>query len=849
MEERELKGLTDGEAADLKARGLSNAVPRKCSKSYWDIIRDNVFTFFNALLAGIAVCFIVFGVGNFSKYGFCINLFLNTAIGIFQEVRSKKAVEKLSIVCEAKVPAIRSGREIKINSDDVVLGDLIVIEAGAQIPADGKVVSGSIEANESLLTGESDPIRKGIGGKLLAGSFAVSGRCVMEADAVGQGTYAAGIQSKAKEFKRAKSELMTVIMRLLKILACIIVPLGAALGVKLWATNGMPDAYSTAFESEVIIPTGTMMVGMIPSGMILLTSVALAVGIVKLASKKALVQDMYSIEMLSRVDTVAFDKTGTLTDGRMDVDSVQALSPQIMKGKALSSSLASFLGSFSSSNATSSALIARFGSASDRKADSILEFSSARKVSSALMPDGWVYVLGAPEFMTSDKNIISGSSDLASKGLRVVLFSRRKGSLRPEGEDAGAEWQHLALISLRDGVRPTVGKTMRWFSDNGVDVKIISGDNPRTVSQIAHEAGVAGWDRAVSMEGVGDADIPGMASRFSVFGRVSPEQKAKIIKALQAQGHKVAYAGDGVNDVISLKTADCSVAMAGGADAAKAVSNIVLIDSDFDDLPAAIGEGRRVVNNITRTSTLFLMKTFSMMMLGLLTLVGVFSAFPLEMENLALMETFVIGIASFLLSVEPNQDRLTGSFSRNIMTKALPAALLLAGSVLIGRVWLSGGQPWLADSSGMRGKTLVCMLYSVASFVVLFRICAPMNGYRAGVCAGNLFGAVMYSIFLPLSAFGGRPTTFFQHDADGNFLFWAIDVSTEGKPIETCDYATSYESVFSHVFDLTGTLSALGSSDWMFVAGCILAMPVVYYAADALFARLPQKGNKKNNPA
>lgn len=822
------QGLTSEKAAQLKSDGLANVTNKKCSKSYWDIIRDNVFTFFNALLAGIAICFLVFGVDDWSKYGFCINLVLNTVIGIIQEIRSKKAVEKLSIVCSSKASVRRDGKEIKINSDDIVLGDVVILRSGDQIPVDGDVIDGSAEANESLLTGEADAIKKESGAKVLAGSFIISGSCSIVATAVGQSTYASGIQNKAKEFKRAKSELMTTIMWLLKVLACIIVPLGFALGLKLWLTNGMPAAYTTSFESDVIIPTGTMMVGMIPSGMILLTSIALAVGIIKLASKKALVQDMYSIEMLARVDTVAFDKTGTLTDGHMKVDSIISLSRKV-KDNQLVDLLSSFIGSFKTSNATSAALIAQFGSVGSMTAQEVLEFSSDRKTSSAEMPDGFIYVLGAPEYITGDSIILSEYAKLASRGLRVVLFARRHGSLQPQGEDRSADIDPLALIVLRDGVRPAVISTMKWFKDNSVSVKIISGDNPSTVSQIAKEAGVPDWDKAVSMEGIRDEDIPQMAADFNVFGRVSPEQKAKIIKALQKQGHKVAYAGDGVNDVISLKTADCSVAMAGGADAAKAVSNIVLIDSNFDDLPAAIGEGRRVVNNITRTSTLFLMKTFSMMLLGIMTLCGLFYYFPLEMENLALMETFVIGIASFFLSVEPCQERLSGSFKRNIMVRAIPAALLLAGSVLVGKIWLSGGQTWSIVAPTMKDKTLICMLYSIASFMVLFRISVPMNGYRSGVFIGNMAGAVIYSMFLPLSAFGGCSTSLFKIASDGVMHLWVIKIDG------------AYYDAFSKIFDLGGTLSALSSGDWLMILISVLAMPVAYFTMDNLFSRIPEK--------
>lgn len=826
----EYAGLTSDEALELRSKGFGNETSKKCSKSYWDIIRDNVFTFFNALLVGIAVCFGIFGVAEWSKYGFCVNLVLNTAIGIFQEIKSKKAVEKLSIVADSKVSVVRDGAEIKINSEGIVLGDKVILPAGCQIPADGEVISGEAEANESLLTGESVPIKKTAGSKLLAGSFLASGSVCMKATAVGQSTYASGIQNKAKEFKRAKSELMTTIMGLLKILACIIVPLGLMMGLKVWLTNGTPAVYSEAFESDVIVPAGTLMVGMIPSGMILLTSVALAVGIIKLASKKALVQDMYSIEMLARVDTIAFDKTGTLTDGKMNVDGVIIISRNFKEQKLIDS-MSSFIGSFKTGNATSAAIIKKFGSVGTMSAQKVLEFSSARKTSSAVMPDGWTYVLGAPEYMTDDSDILSEAHMHTSKGMRVMLFSRRRGGLMPEGEDRYAHaYEHIALIILKDAVRPEVIGTMAWFRKNGVAVKIISGDNQSTVSQIAKEAGVEGWERYVSMEGVPDADIPSMAEDFNVFGRVSPEQKALIIKALQKKGHKVAYAGDGVNDVISLKTADCSIAMAGGADAAKAVSNIVLTDSDFDDIPAAIGEGRRVVNNITRTSTLFLMKTFSMMLLGIMTLVGLFGRFPMEMENLFLMETFVIGIASFLLSVEPCQEKLTGSFRRNILLKAFPAALLLASSVVAGMAFLSGGAPWSVSELGMRDHTVICVLYTLASFMVLARISSPMNGYRSGVFVGNLFMAVVYGLIMPLNALGGCPTSlFYKNGETGQFFLWSIKIGDE------------HVDALTKLFDMSQTLGALGTADWMFVAGCILAMPVVYFALDELFGRIPEK--------
>jgi len=548
---------------------------------------------------------------QFTAFGFLINVLINAIIGIIQEIRAKKTIEKLKLVTESTSYVVRNDNRISIPSANIVLDDIVEISTGKQIPVDGTIVYGTIEANEALLTGEADVIKKNIGDSVLAGSFVTSGIAFVRADSVGDYTYSAKIQAAAKDLKAVKSKLMTSIYGILKWVSVFMIPISIGLAVKL--------ALGTFDPTSIIVKqVGTTIVGMVPTGMILLSSLSLAMGIVKLGKQNTMVQDLYSIEMLARVDTICFDKTGTLTNGNMEVDKIVYLKHK--NEKIIKNIMSSILMALPEKNKTSLALIDKFGIEQTYAALNIIPFSSSRKRTTVSLDDGKTYVLGAPEFITTDKAILNSVNTYANKGYRVLLLESYIGDIQ---EEIPKTHEDLVFILIKDQIRKEVHATMAWFDNNDVDVKIISGDNAITVAQIAKESGIKHTDKAISLENIPDKEIPRLAKEYYIFGRVTPEQKALLIEAMQKDGKTVAYAGDGVNDILSLKTADCGIAMAGGSDAAKDVANVVLLDSNFANLPSVVNEGRRVIHNITRTSTLFLMKTFSMMLIAMLTIFGV----------------------------------------------------------------------------------------------------------------------------------------------------------------------------------------------------------------------------------
>lgn len=713
-------GLTNEQVAERIEHKLVNVVNNKNTKTYKSIIFGNIFTFFNLL------CFLAAGsliaVGAWTDCFFLIIVLANTLIGIIQEIKAKKTVEKISLVSSPMALVVRDKIENKIPVEEIVLDDIIVLQTGKQICADCIILEGSIEVNESLLTGESVAVKKNKGDTLYSGSFVVSGKCSARVDKVGSNTYTAKLAAQAKKYQKPKSELMGTLNTVIKIIGVVIIPLA----VLMFLNN-----YDVLEKnlSPTVRQTAGSVIGMIPSGMFLLTSVALAVGVVKLIKKRTLVQDLYSIEMLARTDVLCLDKTGTITDGTMKVSNVVQIKPDLKY--TMEQLIGSMLTALDDNNMTSRALIAHFGYSKELTPITTLPFSSSRKLSAVTFSTGETFVFGAPEYVLKGKNaqIDSLVKNYASKGFRVLLFAECDGAIKDDKLPVKRE--AVALVVIEDHIRDDAPETIEWFKKNGVEVKIISGDNPVTVSEVSRRVGVENSDRYISLEGLSQQQVIDAADQYTVFGRVSPEQKCILVKALKAKGHKVAMTGDGVNDILALKEADCSVAMASGSEATRLVSNLVLLDSNFSSMPDVVAEGRRVINNIQKSSSLFLMKTIYTILLSIFFLI-MKAPYPFSPKQVLLLELFVIGIPSFFLALQPNNDPIRGKFLTNLLSKSLPGSLILFISVI---------GCYLFDLFlGTNGQyeTMASLCVTFVGLLVLFRICKPFDVFR-----GIMFTAML----------------------------------------------------------------------------------------------------------
>ena len=590
------RGLTDAQAAKRRDERLSNENASVQSKSYARIFSDNLLTLFNFINLLLAVA--VLAVGAYKNALFIGVVLCNAAIGIFQEIRAKRVVDKLSFLSQSQVTVIRDGEELSLPIDEVVLDDVLAFSNGSQVCADSIVLTGECEVNESFVTGESDAVFKKPGDLLLAGSFVVSGACRARADRVADGNYISRISAGAKYIKKETSQILAGLKRIIKIMSVIILPLGIALFLK---------EYSVAHDlTRTILGTAAALINMIPQGLMLLTSSALALGVVKLSRERVLVQDLYAIEMLARTDTLCLDKTGTLTEGRMEVVDLVPL----RTGPDLEIALRSLCAATGDTNATAEAVRARFGKGECLIPTASFPFSSKTKWSGANFGKHGCYVMGACEFLfPAPSGALSEAVRRYADDYRIIVLAFSN-TLCSAGRLPEA-LEPLALVLLRDRIRPNADKVLQFFYAQGMDMKIISGDSPQTVAGIAKTVGVRGWEKHIDCSTLKtDAEVAEAAGKYTVFGRVTPEMKKSLVLALKAGGHTVAMTGDGVNDVLALKEADCGIAMAGGSDAARNVANLVLMDSAFDPLPAVIAEGRRSVNNIQRSASLFLVKTF-----------------------------------------------------------------------------------------------------------------------------------------------------------------------------------------------------------------------------------------------
>lgn len=705
-------GLNDEQVEERELRGMTNKVDNSISKSYLKIFTTNIFTLFNLLNIFLACLIIIFN-GQIKNMLFAGIAMINLVIGIIQEIRSKRALDKLSLVSAPSIEAVRNGQVVEISTDDIVIDDIIILKQGSQIPTDCIVVGGECEANESLLTGEQDDIHKGIGDQLMSGSFVQSGKCRARVMAVGEDTYASKLMSEAKKFKKSKSELMRSINWIIRIATIIIFPLG----ILMFITN-MKHATSI---SGAVTSTVSSVIGMIPEGLVMLTSVALALGIVRLAKKRTLVQDLYSIEALARVDVLCLDKTGTITEGSMQVESVHVYSSKFGSPDDIMANLVNALGK---NNATFEACAEYFSSNETYKVSKLMPFSSARKWSGASFSGVGTFIVGAPEFVLKERYSLveRNVNEYAMEGYRVLVLVTTPESLQDGAMDP-AKMELVALIVLSDKIRSTASATFEYFEQQGVQLKVISGDNPLTVSKVAERAGMKNAEKYIDASV--DLDTPDKiyeaAEKYTVFGRVSPSQKKELVAALKAHGHTVGMTGDGVNDVMALKESDCSIAMASGSDASRNVAQLVLLDSDFSSLPSVVSEGRRVINNIERASSLFLVKTTFSAVLSLLLIIFQFSTYPFEPIQLTLINALFVGVPSFILALEPNDRRVKGNFLSKVFKRALPAGLTVAFAIIL--------VCWMYNDIGFdvspQISTMSVFITASVSFVVLVQVCMP----------------------------------------------------------------------------------------------------------------------------
>lgn len=783
-----MTGLTNEEVQERIAQGQVNNNENPNTRTYKQIIMENTLTFFNFL--NLVLLVLVLLVGSYKNSMFVGIIFINTVIGIIQEVRAKKTIDKLAILTESKTVVLREGKKWKISTEKLVVDDLIFLKAGEQVPADAKILEGNLEVNESLLTGEADNLPKNPGDELFSGSFVTAGQACCQIIHVGSDNYASRITSEAKEFKRHNSELRNSLNAILKVISIIIVPLGAMLFYKQYYFVG-----DNIRDSVVNMVAAVL--GMIPEGLVLLTSVALTLGALKLAQKKTLVQELYCIETLARVDTLCLDKTGTITEGTMCVEAVESYPPVYdeISGEAAGNktesgeskndrtessdlvevSAASEISAVSAAeaiakedgssilspreeseagtetysqedpekireiehimgnllsvlkdqNATADALRARFKVSQDMELDHVIPFSSDRKYSGAAFKDTGTYLMGAVQFLFPEGNpeLAEYCSGFAKEGLRVLVVAHSENV--NEGTEIPAGLEPIGLLLLTDVIRQEAPDTLAYFESQGVDLKVISGDDPVTVSAIARRAGLKNAEQYVDATTITTQEqMDEAVATYSVFGRVTPQQKQAMVKSLQAQKHTVAMTGDGVNDVLALKEADCSIAMAEGSDAAKNIANVVLLDSNFAAMPEIVNQGRRVVNNIRTAASMFLIKTIFSVLLSLIT-IFFGDSYPFEPIQMSLISACAVGIPTFLLAQENNYEKIDHTFLRHVFMNAFPAAVTITGCVFSVMLVCQN----VYHSNAMLNTA--CVLVTGWNYMAALKtVYAPLNTYR-----------------------------------------------------------------------------------------------------------------------
>ena len=733
-------GLSTDQINQRKKDNLVNNDTTVPTKTIPRIFFENIVTLFNILNILLAIAILC--VGSYKNLLFMGVIICNTLIGTFQEIRAKKAVDRLSLISSTKVNVVRNSKIEHIPIKELVLDDIVYLKNGNQIVSDCIVVDGKCEVNESLLTGESDPITKKKGDMLLSGSFIVSGSCKAKIEHIGNQNYAAKISNDAKYIKKVNSEIMYTLNLIIKIISFIIIPLGIMLFYKQF------NIVESNTYQNAIVHTVAALIGMIPEGLILLTSTVLAVGVIRLSKQKVLVQELYCIETLARVDTLCLDKTGTITDGNMEVINTVEIDKSF--SNKINEIMSSMVYALNDNNPTFNAIRDKFGNKKVYDAIKSVPFSSEKKWSGVYFKNEGSFILGAAEFILNNNisEIEDELKEYTSKN-RVLILAHSNNDFN--GEDIPKDTYPIAFIIINDKIRKQAKETLKYFKEQGVNIKIISGDNVLTVSNVAKAAGLDNADNyidATTLEN--DEDLKQAAQKYSVFGRVTPQQKKKLIVALKDQGHTVAMTGDGVNDVLALKEADCSVAMASGSDAARNVSQLVLLNSCFDSMPKVVAEGRRSINNIQRSASLFLVKTLYSLLLSIL-FIFINMPYPFMPIQMTLISMFTIGIPSFILALEPNNERIKGNFFINIISKSIPAAISVVLNIL--SVILATNIFKLSIEEFL---TISVILTGYTGLLLLFKISLPLNNIRkvliilmsSGFAAGIIFGREIFSLAL-----------------------------------------------------------------------------------------------------
>ncbi|MEE0796397.1 MAG: HAD-IC family P-type ATPase [Anaerovoracaceae bacterium] len=771
-----MPGLSSREAEERIRQGLDNEQVSSSTRTVEQIVKENVFTYFNLIFTVLGVLLVI--VGSFKDLTFMLIVVANTAIGIAQEIRSKQTLDKLKLMKMPKCHVIRDGREKEVAVEDLVLDDVIVLRAGSQIPADAEVLDGSVQVNEALITGEADEITKTKSAGLLSGSFVVSGECIARLTAVGRNSYISKLTLEAtKDKKTEESEMIKSLDRIVKVTGIIIIPVGAVLLIQEWFV------LEGGFRSSVISMVAAVL-GMIPEGLYMTASIAMVVSAMRLARRDVLVQNMKCIETLARVDVLCVDKTGTITENEMMVDGFQIMSKGEDEDRILRM-IGDLVQQQNKDNITMAALQGFFTERSGRAAEMICPFSSKYKYCGVSYGEK-NYVLGAPEFVLREsfQTYADHINEISEQGFRVLAFAQ-VGEV-PQGQPLSTGARLLALIFLTNPIRKSAKETFRFFAKNGVDIKVISGDNPVTVSNVALEAGIEGAENYIdARQLVNERAIYEAVDQYTVFGRVTPEQKRMFVKALKRHGKTVGMTGDGVNDILALRDADCSVAMASGSEAASNAAQLVLMDSDFSRMPSVVAEGRRVVNNIERAAILYLTKNIFSLLLAVFSVVNVLS-YPLTPSQITLISMFTIGVPSFIISLEPNRDLIKGTFLGNVFKTAAPAGITTFISVSSLVVF---GEVFAIDAECI--STSSTMLVALVGFMILAKVAKPSNMFHIGLVAVCVAGMGYCVFFMPE-------------------MFGINSISTQAAMLLAV-FLIATEAVFRYIYKFVGLFSLIGT--------------------------------------
>ncbi|QED58878.1 cation-translocating P-type ATPase [Enterococcus durans] len=768
MENKEIRGLSQEEVQERIASGQQNDYQEDATKSTWQIFSDNILTLFNFLNFGIGVCLLF--VGAYSNMAYLAIIMVNIIIGIYQEIHARNLVRKLSIVSQSEVLVIREGKELSLSTKELVLGDIVKIGAGEQIPSDLRVLFGRADANEALLTGESDLIVKTAGDELLSGSYLTSGSVFAETIRVGADNYAVRLTSEAKTHKAIHSELVDSIRKVSKFTSFVIIPLGIILFLEALFIRDASIKIS-------VIASAAALLGMLPKGLVLLISIALTTGVTKLAKKRILVQDMYSIETLAHVDTLCLDKTGTITEGKMSIQRVEALHP--VYENAISEIMGTYLAESSDNNITMRALRDYFAVSNRYDVTEKLAFSSDRKWGAMEFPELGVIYVGAPERLVTEEQLPESLLSAQANGYRVLMLGLAPNQRLTDDAPHGVE--PLALFEIDDPIRKNAKQTLAYLHNEGVDLKVISGDNPFTVSNIARRAGLPNYDSYIDLSTLTEeSEVRNAVHEYSVFGRVSPQQKKILVNELKESGRTVAMTGDGVNDVLALREADCSIAMAEGDGATRQIANLVLLDSDFTTLPEVLFEGRRVVNNVTKVSGIFFIKTIYSFILSIICAVTAIG-FPFIPIQITLIDLAIEGYPSFFLSFEQDRKKVTYRYLPTALINALPNALLVVLNIIV--VYLLGD---ILSFTNLETTTLMYYLLIGISCMAVIKACYPFNPLRIFLAVTTVIGiyvaAMLFHHLLEVNLGLGTTWPYFVGFMGINIvlrlLYWKADIQS-----------------------------------------------------------------------